>query len=235
MVTHWFLTPAPCRAEPLDAAQLVTEYRPHASVIPPTLDLSPCQPTGAPVLGDGYMWPLCAQPLYHGALPALVNLTVLNGMARVSSFSRAPVFSTSIAAHASLLEISFEHQQLLWPWGGTLGVALRPTSAAAAFEGLIHGVITFELKAVGGLNAGATSAVSVPVVAHVVPTPARHRRLLWDQVCLHLMVPLRTMLMCVDGPSDDFSDVSDGPSRWPPSDGPVEDPSESLSDHRSCR
>ena len=165
MVTHWFLTPAPCRAEPLDAAQLVTEYRPHASVIPPTLDLSPCQPTGAPVLGDGYMWPLCAQPLYHGALPALVNLTVLNGMARVSSFSRAPVFLTSIAAHASLLEISFEHQQLLWPWGGTLGVALRPTSAAAAFEGLIHGVITFELKAVGGLNAGATSAVSVPVGA----------------------------------------------------------------------
>jgi hypothetical protein len=125
MVIHWFLTLAPCRAEPLDAAQLVTEYRPHASVIPPTLDLSPCQPTGAPVLGDGYMWPLCAQPLYHGALPALVNLTVLNGMARVSSFSRAPVFSTSIAAHASLLEISFEHQQLLWPWGGTLGVALR--------------------------------------------------------------------------------------------------------------
>ena len=181
---------APCRMVSLGAAQLVTEYRPHASVIPPTLDLSPCQPTGAPVLGDGYMWPLCAQPLYHGALPALVNLTVLNGMARVSSFSRAPVFSTSIAAHASLLEVTFEHQQLLWPWGGTLGVALRPTSAAAAFEGLIHGVITFELKAVGDLNAGATSAVSVPVVAHVVPTPARHRRLLWDQVCLRLMTSL---------------------------------------------
>ena len=41
----------------LGAAQLVTEYQPHASVIPQTLDLSECAAGGGSVLdnGGGYM------------------------------------------------------------------------------------------------------------------------------------------------------------------------------------
>ena len=47
------------------------------------------------------------------------------------------------------------------------------------FEGTIRGAISFEIEAVGDLNARATSAVIVPVVVHIVPTPPRHRRLLY--------------------------------------------------------
>ena len=38
-----------------------------------------------------------------------------------------------------------------------------------------------ELRSIGGLNAGDTSLVSVPVTVHVVPTPPRNKRLLFDQ------------------------------------------------------
>ena len=27
-----------------------------------------------------YFWPYCLQPLYHSAMPIIVNLTILNGM-----------------------------------------------------------------------------------------------------------------------------------------------------------
>ena len=73
--------------------QLVTEYVAHASVLPPTLDFSPCSPAGGPLPtsggergGDGYSWPHCSQPLYHGALPQLLNLTVCIGLATLFTF-----------------------------------------------------------------------------------------------------------------------------------------------------
>ena len=34
-----------------------------------------------------------AQPLYHGALPTLLNLTVLNGLAATSRISQPPSFA----------------------------------------------------------------------------------------------------------------------------------------------
>ena len=100
----------------LGAAQGITDYIPHASTLPPRLDLLPCSPHGGQVrhpprppqiapdrprsplarpslafadlprcsphggqtveAGDGYMWPHCAQPLYHSAMPTLINLTI---------------------------------------------------------------------------------------------------------------------------------------------------------------
>ncbi len=90
----------------LAAAQALGEYTPHASVLPPEIDLSGCAPEGgdgrAPAGGaagsSGYMWPHCAQPLYAGALPLLLNLTVLNGAALVS---RSPPRNHLIVAAAS--------------------------------------------------------------------------------------------------------------------------------------
>ena len=61
---------------------------PHASSLPPALDLSPCAPRGGPTFdgfdeggGDGYLWPLCAQPLFEGGSPLRLNLTLLCGAA----------------------------------------------------------------------------------------------------------------------------------------------------------
>ena len=148
----------------LAAAQLVTEYVPHASVLPPALDLSPCSATGGPTFdetsGDGYMWPHCAQPLFHGALPLQVNLTVLSGLARTSRFSRPPAFAVADDRHAGLLALTFQHAPTLAPWGGALGVALEATAASSEFEGAVTGEVRFEVEALDGINKGATSPTS---------------------------------------------------------------------------
>ena len=57
--------------------------------------------------------PLLLQPLYHGALPLLANLTVLNGISRVAAFSRTPTFASTSEAHDALLEVTFGHSTLL--------------------------------------------------------------------------------------------------------------------------
>ncbi len=55
----------------LSAAQdILLSYQPRASVVPAVLDL-----TDAP-----FMWPFHKQPLYAGAMPTMINATVLNGM-----------------------------------------------------------------------------------------------------------------------------------------------------------
>ena len=171
----------------LGAAQLITDYVPHASVLPSSLDLSPCTPHGQWMpgnaeSGDGYMWPHCAQPLYHGAMPLLLNLTVLNGVAVRSKVSDpGPSFVAADDQHNRLLSLTFEHAPSLWPWGGTLGVAISVTSDASDFEGLVTGEIRFELEAQGGLHDGTVSELIIPLTVRIVPTPPRSKRLLFDQ------------------------------------------------------
>ncbi|KAH8018443.1 hypothetical protein HPB51_006343 [Rhipicephalus microplus] len=54
----------------LEAYRALVNYRPQATLSPSYLDLSECP----------YMWPYCTQPLYHGAMPVIANITILNGM-----------------------------------------------------------------------------------------------------------------------------------------------------------
>ena len=176
----------------LRSAQALTDYTPHASVVPEKLDLSPCGPAGeggaghAPGGGGsgsgGYLWPYCSQPLYAGAVPLLINLTLLNGMSVVGNFSRPPLWVPRGAADGEALHVGFEHRRRLWPWGGTLGVALSVPDAAAAFDGLVRGAIVFEVGALlpGDPSPQPRSAISVPLIVRVVPTPPRARRLLFD-------------------------------------------------------
>ena len=53
----------------LKAYQVLTTYTPQATLSPPYVDMTECQ----------YFWPYCTQPLYHGAMPTIVNVTILNG------------------------------------------------------------------------------------------------------------------------------------------------------------
>lgn len=50
----------------LKAYQALKSYTPHASLSPSYLDMTECL----------YMWPYCSQPLYHGARPLIVNVTI---------------------------------------------------------------------------------------------------------------------------------------------------------------
>ena len=178
------------RLDLLRSAQALADYTPRATAVPEELDLSPCGPAGeggaghAPGGGGsgGYLWPYCSQPLYAGAVPLLINLTLLNGMSVAGNFSRPPRWVPRGAADGEALHVGFEYRRRLWPWGGTLGVALSVPDAAAAFDGLVHGEIVFEVGALlpGDPSPQPRSAVRVPLVVRVVPTPPRARRLLFD-------------------------------------------------------
>ena len=60
----------------LKAYQVLTTYTPQATLSPAYVDMTECQ----------YFWPYCTQPLYHGAMPTIVNVTILNGKNQFSFF-----------------------------------------------------------------------------------------------------------------------------------------------------
>ena len=53
----------------LKAFQILNSYQPQASLSPNYIDMTECQ----------YFWPYCTQPIYFGAMPTIVNVTILNG------------------------------------------------------------------------------------------------------------------------------------------------------------
>lgn len=104
------------------------------------------------------------------------------------------------------LEVRFEHSERLYPWSGHLAVFVHVADSPAArrFDGVVRGEIEVTVASPraavgdgGRRGAGArgsrrsspppeardelTSTVTIPLVARVVPTPPRGKRLLWDQ------------------------------------------------------
>ena len=69
----------------LKAYQVLTTYTPQATLSPAYVDMTECQ----------YFWPYCTQPLYYGAMPTIVNVTILNGKiqnSKVFDFCRKNTF-----------------------------------------------------------------------------------------------------------------------------------------------
>ena len=60
------------------------------------IDLGECQ----------YMWPYCTQPLYHGAMPTIVNVTVLNGLGVSGRIVTKPLWYPYIPKNGHYLEVS---------------------------------------------------------------------------------------------------------------------------------
>lgn len=182
------------RLNVLRSAELLAAYEPRPSFFPATLDLTDCP----------YMWPHCDQPLYAGAQPVTINVTILNGMG-VSSYIVGPPRWVP-GSEGERLQPSFSFEPQLWPWSGHLALHLRVPDAHAAWEGRAEGAIEVAIQAearvrhqptVGpcaalltpstpppraqaGESEGRVATISLPVRANVVPTPPRHRRVLWD-------------------------------------------------------
>ena len=76
------LNPPPTHPPSLWPPPLAQSYTPRASLIPAALDFTTCP----------YTWPYCRQPLYYGALPVVINATILNGMGVIGSLQARPVF-----------------------------------------------------------------------------------------------------------------------------------------------
>ncbi|KAI5709308.1 hypothetical protein M8J76_015087 [Diaphorina citri] len=157
----------------LRAYQILNSYTPQASLSPSYLDLTECQ----------YMWPYCTQPLYHGAIPIIVNVTILNGMGVVGKILERPKWYPYLPHNGEFLEISMTYSDILWPWSGYLAVHISVSAAAAAWQGTVQGHIevTVESPPLEGEEGVRRSTVKLAVKANIIPTPPRHKRILWDQ------------------------------------------------------
>ena len=83
-----------------------------------------------------YMWPYCTQPLYHTAIPVIVNCTVLNALDVVGTFVEPPEWRPNPgSAGSAFLEVGFSYSRILWPWTGYLAVHLTVSASGVDFSG----------------------------------------------------------------------------------------------------
>ncbi|XP_044750367.1 membrane-bound transcription factor site-1 protease [Coccinella septempunctata] len=155
------------------AYQILNNYKPQASLSPSYIDLSECP----------YMWPYCTQPLYYGAMPIIVNITILNGLGVSGYIIDKPQWFSYTPQQGNLLEVSISYSEILWPWSGWLAVSLGVAPSGSTYDGIAHGHIslTVESPAAAGELEPRRSTVTLPIKAKIIPTPPRHKRILWDQ------------------------------------------------------
>lgn len=92
------------------------------------------------------MWPYCTQPLYYGAMPTIVNVTILNGLGVSGHIIGKPQWYPYIPQNGQYLDVSVTHSELLWPWSGWLAVSIAVNSDGASYEGLAQGHINITVE-----------------------------------------------------------------------------------------
>ena len=154
------------------AYELLQGYVPQITISPNKIDWTDCP----------YMWPICSQPLYHTAMPTVINMTVINGMGVTGTIPNTPTWHPNKQTKGSLLEVSFTYSSLLWPWSGFLTVKISVSQAGAQFAGTVEGYIllTVQSPATSEDIAEQTSTLHIPVKVNIIPTPPRNKRILWD-------------------------------------------------------
>ncbi|XP_052230878.1 membrane-bound transcription factor site-1 protease-like [Dreissena polymorpha] len=157
----------------LRAYQTLRTYKPQASLSPSYVDLTECP----------YMWPYCSQPLYHGAMPIIVNVTILNGMGVTGKIVDKPVWEPYGPHNGDYIDVSFSYSQTLWPWSGYLAVWIAVNKNAARWEGQAQGHVTLTVQspAQGEETEPRVSHLKLPIRVKIIPTPPRSQRILWDQ------------------------------------------------------
>ena len=155
------------------AYQALRSYRPQATLSPSYLDLTECP----------YLWPYCTQPLYYGAMPIIVNVTILNGMGVTGAISGKPQWHPYTPQNGHYLDIAITHSDLLWPWSGWLAVYISVSAEAQHWEGIAQGHIslTVESPASESGSQPQKSDIKLPIKVKIIPTPPKSKRILWDQ------------------------------------------------------
>ena len=129
----------------------------------------------------GGVWRERGVALHAGAMPRIVNITILNALGVSGALAAPPTFTPTDAGGAHL-DVRFAWGADLWPWSGWLGVYLRAAETGVAFTGTASGTIKFTVTSpADGVHPARSSAVSIPVAVLVAPPPPREKRLLWDQ------------------------------------------------------
>lgn len=96
------------------------------------------------------MWPYCTQPLYYGAMPTIINVTILNGLGVSGHIIGKPQWYPYIPQFGQYLDVSVAHSELLWPWSGWLAVSVAVNSEGANYEGLAQGHINLTVESPAG-------------------------------------------------------------------------------------
>ncbi|XP_052583216.1 membrane-bound transcription factor site-1 protease isoform X4 [Peromyscus californicus insignis] len=161
----------------LRAYQILSSYKPQASLSPSYIDLTECP----------YMWPYCSQPIYYGGMPTIVNVTILNGMGVTGRIVDKPEWRPYLPQNGDNIEVAFSYSSVLWPWSGYLAISISVTKKAASWEGIAQGHIMItvaspaEMEVRSKNGAEHTSTVKLPIKVKIIPTPPRSKRVLWDQ------------------------------------------------------
>lgn len=79
----------------IKAYKILNSYTPQASLTPSYIDFMECP----------YMWPYCTQPMYHGAIPTIVNITILNGMSVTGWIKDKPIWRPYGNKNGEYLEV----------------------------------------------------------------------------------------------------------------------------------
>ena len=160
------------------SAKILREYVPRASLIPGNIDLTECK----------YAWPHCRQPIYHSMMPLIFNATIVNGMGVRGSLDAEPKFTPSSHDLGQHLDVRFAFSETLWPWSGYLAVYVRVKESGKQSQGKASGTISFTVVSPPAMGRDGvfeteirSSTVVVPITVKIIPTPARKKRILWDQ------------------------------------------------------
>lgn len=97
----------------LKSMKILSEYKPKVTLSPPYLDFT-----------EDYMWPYSTQSLFYTSVPAIVNVTILNGMGVTGRVVNKPTWHPYILHNGPLLNISITYSDVLWPWSGWMGVKI---------------------------------------------------------------------------------------------------------------
>ncbi|GAM18904.1 hypothetical protein SAMD00019534_020790, partial [Acytostelium subglobosum LB1] len=159
------------RLDLIEAFKAMQRYTPRVSFSPSSIDFTNCP----------YFWPYCTQPLYYSGLPAIVNVTIFNGMGVSGQIVAPPAWIP--VKNGNLLHMEFSYQEMLWPWTGHLGVHISVKKEAAIFDGIAEGFIQVNITSPpqNSETKPRFQSLMLPVKVHIIPTPPRHKRILWDQ------------------------------------------------------
>ncbi|XP_057334911.1 membrane-bound transcription factor site-1 protease [Microplitis mediator] len=163
----------------LRAFYFLRSYTPQVTLSPSYIDLTECQ----------YMWPYCTQAIYYTAMPTVVNVTIINGLGVSGHVANVTWHPYLGEGNGDKVDVSLSFSDVLWPWSGWLSVSLTVPEAAGDWQGTAHGHIslTVESPKTDTLDdkevddEAVKSTINLPLKVKVIPTPPRHKRLLWDQ------------------------------------------------------
>lgn len=154
----------------LRAFRFLQSYTPVVTLNPSYIDLTECQ----------YMWPYCTQAIYHTGMPTIVNITIINGLGVAGNVVNLTWHPYVGNGNGERIDVAMTYSDVLWPWSGWLAVAITVPSTSHDWQGIVQGHISLTIES-DGAGKSQQSMVKLPLQAKIIPTPPRHKRILWDQ------------------------------------------------------